>query len=241
MEARIVVQHRAFLQNSFAPTPRPLAPTPRPLACLPGPLRISNHARATVAGLGKMNSCPVGVSGDLRPAIDANTFLMRDLFLLVLQVILLSVDRVESGAAGTQTTTAGTPPPFSILSGDKSVVDKYYAQEEEADRELSGGSPTSFPTFSGSAGSYTSSFESYKGDGDVSGDGLWNTGVKFNQWVVQSGTTPTTITGPTNAYDGSYYLCTYYVGSSKSLLGSLPGLCMNPHRLRDERESLRHI
>ena len=102
-------------------------------------------------------------------------------------------------------------------------------------------SPTPFPTFTGSAGSYTSSFESYKGDGDVSGDGLWNTGVNFNQWSVHSGSTKSGTTGPDSAYDGSYYLCTCDVGSSKSLLGSLPGLCMNPHRLRDERESLRHI
>ena len=97
--------------------------------------------------------------------------------------------------------------------------------------------PTPFPTFTGSAGSYTSSFESYKGDGDVSGDGLWNTGVNFNQWSVHSGSTKSGTTGPDSAYDGSYYLCTYYVGSSKSLLGSLPGLCMNPHRLRDDQQS----
>ena len=44
---------------------------------------------------------------------------------------------------------------------------------------------------------------------DVSGDGRWQTGVNYNAFVVQSGSTSSGgtgyATGPAAAYDGSYY------------------------------------
>merc|ERR1711904_711160 len=53
--------------------------------------------------------------------------------------------------------------------------------------------------------SITSSFESYANDYDVSGDGVWQTGVTYNSFVVKYGSTSSSRTGPYAAYSGSYY------------------------------------
>ena len=53
--------------------------------------------------------------------------------------------------------------------------------------------------------SYTSSFESYVSNSDVSGDGIWQTGVNYKAFVVRSGGTSSYSTGPSSAYAGSYY------------------------------------
>ena len=42
-------------------------------------------------------------------------------------------------------------------------------------------------------------------DSDVSGDGLWQTGVNFKAFVVRSGSPSSSNTGPSSAYSGSYY------------------------------------
>ena len=57
---------------------------------------------------------------------------------------------------------------------------------------------------------FTSSFESYVSDGDVSGDGVWATGViqGTSPMSVISGSTPSGsyYTGPASAYSGNYYI-----------------------------------
>ena len=50
-----------------------------------------------------------------------------------------------------------------------------------------------------------STFENYVNDSDVSGDGLWRTGVSYKAWSVHSGSTPSLWTGPRTAAVGSYY------------------------------------
>ena len=54
--------------------------------------------------------------------------------------------------------------------------------------------------------SYTSDFESYLSDSDVSGDGLWQTGVSYYAWSRTYDSTPSYGTGPTSAHGGNYYM-----------------------------------
>ena len=74
---------------------------------------------------------------------------------------------------------------------------------------LPSSSPTPGPTSpppTTSYTSYTSSFESYTSNSDVSGDGLWQTGVTYKAFVVNSGSTGSVSTGPSSAYSGTYYI-----------------------------------
>ena len=52
---------------------------------------------------------------------------------------------------------------------------------------------------------HASSFEDYSSDADVSGDGLWQTGVNGTAFQVGKGSTFTRSTGPSSASHGSYY------------------------------------
>ena len=95
-------------------------------------------------------------------------------------------------------TPAPTPQP-SISQLPTPVPTTFAPTTSPGPTSLPSSLPTPKPT------TLTSGFESYSSNSDVSGNGLWQTGVIYNAFIVQSGSTGSSGTGPSSAYDGSYY------------------------------------